>query len=217
MYGHWRDTFGKHVIGLEKYFLISGLADFPGERTVYLAGMLAREFDLEYRKQIQDYIIEDPGELDRTIRKHFQRIGQNAPIITLSRINAEYLTVQLAARALGSIAQTFGIIYSTRYFGVASLYSQLAGKDTQARLYAFMRDHNQTMLSHLTDYLKYVALHWHSLPGKIPPELWKKFGSEINERNRRKDVLDGMRITRKGKNRLSPLELRQMLDDSVGL
>ena len=66
---HWSLTFRSHVLGLED-FLAANIKPrwrdrIPGEHTVYLAGMIARELDRGYLAQIQEYLVEDPGQIDR--------------------------------------------------------------------------------------------------------------------------------------------------------
>ncbi|MCR9144477.1 MAG: hypothetical protein NXI24_19725 [bacterium] len=159
--GHWSRTFRNHVLGLEQ-FLAEHMQPrwrdrLPGEQTVYLAGMIARELDRGYRAQIQDYLVEDPEKIDRIVRRHAQCLGQNAPVVTLSRINAEHATLQIAIDASGDLpgaSRLFLLTLPARYFGIASFYASQAGNQNLARIFDFFRNHLSVVVDILAGYLE---------------------------------------------------------------
>ncbi len=242
---HWSLTFRSHVLGLEE-FLAANLKPrwrdrIPGEQTVYLAGMIARELDRGYRAQIQEYLVEDPEEIDRVVRRHALCLGQNAPVVTLSRINAEHSTLQIAIENAGQASRVFLLRLPARYFGIASAYSLQAGKPDLARTFDFFRNHLAVIVDVLAGYLD--SLEWIEtsdtvdatqnaadfgapgdsrrracVPPRVAPEeleksaAWRRFGSDTNDTNRRKDFWEAARLNPNRKNRLSGMEFRAMLD-----
>ena len=94
----WENMYRLHLLGLEKFLLNRKPSPLSGEQTVYLAGMIARELDLEYKRQAEKFLVQDPEEIDRAVCLHEPYIGQNAPIVTLCKINAERQTIEIACR-----------------------------------------------------------------------------------------------------------------------
>jgi hypothetical protein len=217
---HWTHTFRLHVLGLEQYLVRQmdprSRVRLPGAETVYLAGMIARELDRDYLAQIQDYLVEDPGELDRTARQHAPYLGQNAPLVTISRINAEHLTLQIAGSADASGGTVLHLMIPARYFGIAAFYSLQSGNQTLARIFDFFRNHLALVVEIVAGYIEYLEAHDGEL--EIDPEdivqspTWQKFAGERNDSNRRKEFWEAARLNPRRKNRISGFEFRRMID-----
>ena len=160
---HWSQTFRAHVLGLE-YFLARRLSHdkrralgrFSVEETVYLAGMIARETDHNYLQQIQEYLVADPEEISAVVRRHAPYLGQNAPVVTLSRINAEHMTLQIASGAFGTATGFLQLTVPARYFGIASFYSGQAGNQNLARIFDFFRNHLSVVVEVVAEYIEYL-------------------------------------------------------------
>ncbi len=208
---NWRESFRLHVIGLERFLDDRGGENIAGEHTVYLAGMIARGMDDAYFEQIENYLLDDPGAIDAAIRRHEPYIGQNAPIVTLSRINAEHLTFQLAA-AEGEITRFFEMSIPTRYFGIASFYSEQAGDRTLSSIFAYFRNNLPLILDVLTGYLNFLEENGDALHGAFTRETWERLGTESNERNARKERLERMGLDSRRKPRISRSEFNKMID-----
>ncbi|MEQ9365109.1 MAG: hypothetical protein RIF32_12735 [Leptospirales bacterium] len=235
---HWSRTFRKHVLGLEQFLAAHFKARWrdriPGEQTVYLAGMIAREMDRGYLAQIEEYLVEDPERIDLLVRRHSQCLGQNAPVVTLSRINAEHATLQVAIDTLGDDGganRLFMLNLPARYFGIASFYSSQAGNQALARIFDFFRNHLVVVVEILAGYLESLEKsvdegdqarsagrsEFFQAPGVAPEDLagsaaWRRFGDDTNERNIRKDFWDAARLNPARKNRITGLEFRSMID-----
>lgn len=219
---HWSRTFRNHVLGLEQFLADNVKPRFrdrlPGEQIIYLAGMIAREMDRAYLAQIQDYLVEDPHEMDQAVRRHAPYLGQNAPLVTLSRINAEHATLQIATTgsAAGDVSQVFLLTLPARYFGIASFYSSQAGNQTLARIFDFFRNHLAVVVEILAGYIENLDEKDWDLD--VDPEqlaqstAWKKFAAETNEVNKRKDFWEAARLNPAKKNRISGIEFREMID-----
>lgn len=206
---HWRDAFSYHLGGLETFLLNRRGRRLNGETTVYLAGVVARESDQEYRRAVSVFRIDHPEELDLAVRRHDPYLGQNAPLVTLSRVNAERLTYELA---LDRGAAQLRRMLPGKYFGIAAYYSHMAGKRQLATLFDFFRNHLGLVIDVIAGYIDWLEREGYELDRLPSPELLKKFGAEINELNRRKEFWDAARIDTRRINRIAPYEARQMLD-----
>ncbi len=216
---HWSRTFRFHVLGLEFFLAAPGTftagvrRHMSAENTVYLAGMIARETDSAYLEQIRTYLVEDPEAMDQTVRRHDPYLGHNAPLVTISRINAEHLTLQFAGeRGDGSLTDVVHLMVPAKYFGIASYYSLQAGNHAFARIFDFFRNHLSMIVDVLAGYLDYLEERAGVLPEEIPVAVWERLGMDSNERNRRKEFWEAAGINTSRKNRLIPLELREMLN-----
>jgi len=207
----WKQTYRLHVLGLETFQSRLARPVFNGEQTVYLAGMIARELDGEYRRQCEAFYLDDATELESAIRRHGAYIGQNAPVALLARINAERWTAELAAAS----ADSDGIIQflmPARFFGVAAYFSHLSGKNLHAAIFDDLRNRYTRLVELLRGYLQFLTEE--GVDPAAPPcrELLQRFGGERNERNRRKETLEAMGLHTNHRNRLAPFEFRRMLD-----
>lgn len=210
---HWKYVYKAHLLLFER-FLLTRKAQITSDHTVYLSGMLARHTDRDYQSQIQGLLFEDAEELDQTIRRHDPYLGQNAPIVTLSRINGEHLTVGIAFERLkGTTAsQEFKALVPSRCFGVAAFYSRESGNRHLSEILGFFHHHHKLVLDLLTDYLSFLERDAVLMSESLPSELWRRFGAEKNERNEKKEWWEARGIDLKGKETLSRDELRKMLD-----
>ncbi|HBS03670.1 MAG TPA: hypothetical protein DEA96_01815 [Leptospiraceae bacterium] len=209
----WKSVYRVHLMLLER-FLLQKKSSLESEHTVYLSGMLARHLDREYQQQIEDLLFEDVDELDSTIRKHDPYLGQNAPIVTLSRINGEHLTVAIAFERLKGHSETLNLqsAIPSRCFGVAAFYSREAGNRQLSRIFGYFHHHHKLILDLLTDYLSFLDRDADLLPDNIPEELWQKFGREKNLRNEKKEWWEARGIDLKSKEGISKEEVMRILD-----
>jgi len=205
----WQHTFRFHVLAMEHFLGKNKSISFPGDKCVYLAGMVARQTDEKYCKQIAAMLIEDPAQIDLAVRRHDPYIGQNAPIVTLSKINAEYITVRLAVSP--RIALPFETRFPIRLFGLASQYSYLAGNRTMGDIFHFLRNHFGLVLDLLHGYLEYLQKNAQRLE-EASESMWKRFGSEKNDRNAKKDNWEKRGIDLKKVPQISPAELNAMIN-----
>lgn len=211
---NWKSIYRAHLIVLERFLARKPANWINSEKTVYLCGMLARHTDLEYQKQIESFLLEDPEQLEAAIRRHDPYLGQNAPLVTLSRINGEHLTIALAFELADGQQPSAGLraSVSSRYFGVAAFYSREAGNRQLSQIFAFFQHHQKVVLDLLSEYLGYIARPDFQMSERIPAELWEKFKLEKNERNQKKDWWERRGITLGKKESISSAELRQMLN-----
>ena len=208
----WRQSFRVHVLVLERFLLETRRAKFEGEHIVYLAGIIARRLDAAYQEQIRNLLLESPEELETIIRSHAPYIGQNAPIVTISRINAEYLTVELAF-AGPSAGASFLMRLPARYFDVAAFYSREAGNRSLADLFSFMRKHQQMVLELLTDYWKFLEQETSIMSEEgLPGALWDRFAAQVNDRDAKKERWERMGVDPKHKQHIHREEFNKMLD-----
>lgn len=212
--GHWKETYRIHVLNLERFLLSSGDVSISGEQAVYLAGMIARKMDLAYQRQVRELLWEDhPGAADQLIRKHDPYIGQNAPIVTLSRINAEYLTLAIAHKGDASLRKLTMPI-PARYFRIAGHYAGQAGNRTLAELFRFLGNHLPLVLDVLEGYFNFVEAFGDQAEIRLSPAIWERFGAEINERNAKKEGWERRGIDSARKTHISRAEFNRMIDFS---
>lgn len=147
-YGKWSETYSVHLYRLEQCQYARRQSLLSGELTVYLAGMIARQLDPEYRKQLSSYLFEDPGDLGRKIRRHDPYIGQNAPIVFVSRINAEHRTFSIALNADHS-----STMVPSNLFAIASHYSYKSGNIQLASIFNEFRFQIRNVIYLLAAYL----------------------------------------------------------------
>jgi len=209
--GHWKETFRIHVLNLERFLFSRGTPAISGEQSVYLAGMIARKLDRAYQSMIRDMLWEDPQAADYLIRKHDAYIGQNAPIVTLSRINAEYLTLQIARKGDPSLRE-LTMSLPARYYGIASYYSNQAGNRTLAEIFRFLGNHLPLVLDILEGYFNYVEAFGDRSETHLASEFWERFGNQINERNAKKEGWEKRGIDPSRKTHISRAEFNRMID-----
>lgn len=208
----WRQSFRLHVLVLERFLAERSRERLTGEQIVYLAGVIARRLDAAYQEQIRELLLESPQQLDDLIRGHAPYIGQNAPIVTISRINAEFLTVELAFLGPSS-ATAFLMHVPVRYFDVAAFYSREAGNRSLADLFSFMRRRHDEVVELISGYRIYLEEGLAHDPGRgLPETLWERFGTERNERNNRKERWERMGVDPKRKQHIHREEFHKMLD-----
>lgn len=192
--GYWKETYRRHLLGLGR-FLEKRSQSIQGENFVYLAGMIARWLDKDYKDDSESFLVENPEEIDRVIRRHSPYIGQNAPVVTISKLNAEFFTITIAKKEK-SIFRQIELRTPGRFFKIASTYSYYAGNRTHAEIFAFFAQKIDGIAEVLGDYLD-------SLEGELPSEepisegLWTEFGKFQNSRNKKKEWNDKMHINEK--------------------
>ncbi|GBF50320.1 hypothetical protein LPTSP4_18450 [Leptospira ryugenii] len=178
--GQWSSTYPKHLLAMETLFQQRRQSLHP-EVSVYLAGLVARRLDSEYWTQVeQTFLVESPEEIYDLIRKHSLYIGQNAPIVTTSRYNAEHLMINIA---LDQQSYQFLLKIPSKYYGIASTYSYYAGNETLGRILQFLSRHTQQIIDQLRAYM-------HSIqdrdeipePSPILKELWDKFSKGVESK-----------------------------------
>ncbi|PJZ69281.1 hypothetical protein CH373_14345 [Leptospira perolatii] len=179
--GHWRGTYSSHILLLENFLRpISGKPG--GEACVYLAGLIARRLDDSYSEAALTYLLEDPSEIDGIVRTHIPYIGQNAPIVTISKINAEFLSFSLAMRENGSFHR-LEILAPKKLFSLASTFSYRSGNQVLGGIFGYFSSELDRILELLSDYLCFLGEE----PSPFPPSSsisWSdRFESEKNERN----------------------------------
>lgn len=204
-----------HLFALEQYVARERLLRLPGDKSVYLAGMIARHADREYKEQTQDFLVESPEQIDLFVRMHDPYIGQNAPIVTVARINAERMTYDLAQARRS--AYSFELRFAVRLFGLASHYSYQAGNRTMGEIYYFLRNHFPVVLQLLQGYLEALENNPDSFQEAMETAsrvLWERFGREKNDRNAKKEAWEKMGINLKKKPVISPAELGGMINFS---
>ena len=212
-YPVWKSVYRTHLLFFER-FLLGRKIQLTSEHSVYLCGMLARHTDRDYQAQIQGMLFEDAEELDETIRRHDPYLGQNAPIVTVSRINGEHHTVALAFETLKgeSASSNLKLSVPSRCFGVAAFYSREAGQRQLSEIFRFFHHHHKLVLDLLSEYLDFLEKDVALLPDKIPAELWARFGQEKNLRNEKKEWWEARGIDLKGKETISKEEVMRILD-----
>lgn len=204
----WEETFRIHLVALENFQ--RGRKPLSGENTVYLAGMIARELDDHYRENTRAFLVRTPDEIDRAVRSHDPYIGQNAPIVTLSRINAEHLTFEIAV----SRVHRAHLRIPARYFAIAAYYSYQAGKPSLAKIYSSFRSNLGDIASLVSDYFRYMLQN--KPEEKISKEIMKRFASVTNERNAVKDWRESLRFKSSKKTSVSMHELSEMMNFGRG-
>ena len=207
----WRQSFRLHVLVLERFLIETRRERLAGEQIVYLAGVFARRFDPAYQQQIRDLLLDSPEDLDRLIRRHSPYIGQNAPIVTISRINGEYLMVELALNG-PSASYSFLMRLPPRYFDVAAFYSREAGNRSLADLFSFMRKHTESIVQLFSGYQEFLETRMDLPEEALPGELWDRFAAELNDRDAKKERWERMGVDPKHKQHIHREEFNKMLD-----
>jgi len=205
-------AFRFHLLALEHYISEERLLRLPGDKSVYLAGMIARQADPGYTEQTEDFLLESPEQIDLFVRSHDPYIGQNAPIVTVSRINAERITLDLAKKRRE--AYSYELRFAARLFGIASQYSYLAGNRTLGEIFYFLRNHFPAVLRLLQGYLTFLEGRA-DRPQQIErasETMWERLGRQRNERNEKKEAWEKMGINLKKKAMISPAELGGMIN-----
>ncbi|MCB1176845.1 MAG: hypothetical protein KDK36_04610 [Leptospiraceae bacterium] len=206
--GVWKDTYSHHLLGLGR-FLEKNKTSMQAENFVYLAGMIARWLDKDYKEDTETFIMEDPEEMDHVVRRHSPFIGQNAPVVTISRLNAEFLTITIAQKEK-SVFRQFELKTPKKFFGIASTYSYQAGNKNLAEIFRFFSMKINPITEVLGSYLD-------SLDGKLPEHspitegLWDKFGKSLNSRNKRKEYNEKMGIEEEIVDRDSEVEVNKLI------
>ncbi len=209
--GHWKETYRIHILNLERFLCSGKGSPLSGEQAVYLAGMIARRLDQVYQTMIQDLLWEDPTAADQLIRKHAPFIGQNAPLVTSSRINAEFLTLEIALggeHARGSLE----ISVPARYFGIAAFYAREAGNQTLAELFRFLGNHLPLVLNILEGYLEFLSETGDGSQSELPMAVWERLARETNERNAKKEWWEARGLSPGRKTHIARSEFNRMID-----
>lgn len=209
----WKQTFRVHVLILERFLLQSRLLRVNAEQLVFVAGMVARRLDAAYQLQIQDFLLEEPDQLDGLIRRHAPYIGQNAPILTISRINGEFLIVDVAFKDRPGVT-AFDLSVAARYCDVAAFFARQAGNRSLADLFAFLRKNCEEVVRALAAYQTFLANGGPSETAKLPAGLWERFATERNDRNDKKERWERMGLDAKHKQHIDREEFNRMLDFS---
>ena len=209
--GHWKETYRVHVLNLERFLSSGGRPSLSGEQSVYLAGMIARRLDRNYQAMIQELLWEEPEAVDQLIRRHEPYIGQNAPIATLSRINAEFFTLEIALQGDASL-RSLTMALPARYFAVASHFTHQSGNKTLADLFRFLGNHLSLVLDILEGYLDFIEAFGDHPDRPLSPEAWERFGSEANERNAKKEWWEARGLSPGKKTHISRAEFNRMID-----
>ncbi|TGK14122.1 hypothetical protein EHO60_01905 [Leptospira fletcheri] len=192
--GSWNGTFRSHVLLLENF--LSPLSSKPGgEICVYLAGLIARRLDEAYSSACLSFILEDPSEIDGIVRSHQPYIGQNAPIVTISKINAEFLSFALATKG-DQAWRSLEILAPKKLFSLASVFSYRCGNAALGNIFGVFSTELDLLLNILGAYLRYIEEN----PDRFPPatlseNVSERFSEEINERNRYKERNPGAEDT----------------------
>ncbi len=147
--GPWRETFPDHLYWLEDYQWTHEGPVFSGDLTVYLAGMVARQLDLDYIEDSREFLLDDPAEIRSEIRKHGPFIGQNAPIAFISRVNAEHMTFGLAS---GS-EQIISLTLPASLFGIAAQYFTQAGNTHLGQIFRELGSQLNGVVGRISGYL----------------------------------------------------------------
>lgn len=174
-HGYWRDTFRHHIIGIERE-LENSRFRFSGELVVYLAGMVARELDTNYKQESKMFLLESPEQMDEIVKQHILFLGQNAIIVTYSKINAEHLTYNLAVSS-ENFFKTLELRRIAKLFSIASTFSHYSGNHLLGKIFS-------TIAKNLHSIVEFLEIYLCHLDGKlpelepIPEQTWKKFGKE---------------------------------------
>ena len=177
-HGYWRDTFPNHLIGMERELEFFSF-QFSAEIIVYLAGMVARQLDKDYKKDSQIFLLETPQKMEELIQKHILYIGQNAIIVTYSKINAEHLACNLALSIDSNFSKNFELKQIVRLFHIASTFSYYSGNQLLGSIFNRISRNFLYILKFLESYLT-------KLNGKLPEftplskSIWTRFEKERN-------------------------------------
>lgn len=204
----WNDFFRLHIQFLEDY-LQHRKESISGEPVVYLAGLLARHPDRNYSSQVADYILEDPADMDRFVRQHDPYLGQNAPIVSVARLSAEYKTARLV-RHTGEL-YSWHMRVPARYFGIAAYYAHQSGNRTLSGLYSFLQSQYGFIIDILRGYIAYLT-EKEKTDAEISESVWNRFATESNERNDKKEWWAKRGIDLSKKDGLGKYEFNRMID-----
>ncbi len=211
--GYWKDTYSRHLLGLGR-FLEKKRQVLRGENFVYLAGMIARWLDKDYKEDTEGYLVENPAEIDQVVRRHAPYIGQNAPVVTVSKLNAEFFTITIAQKE-NSVFKQFELKTPKKFFSIASTYSFYSGNRTQGEIFGFYAEQIHNIAEILGDYLE-------SLEGELPSEspitvgLWDEFGKFQNTRNTKKEQNEKRKITEKKMEKDSEVQMTKIVTSFRG-
>ncbi len=209
----WKKSFQNHILVFEK-FLLDTKSELPGEQTVYLAGMLTRQSNSSYLRQIRRFLLRSPEELDTLTRKHYLCIGQNAPVYFISRINAEYITVKLVSKKAKQGYTNWEKLIPIRYFEVASIYAYQAGNRTLGSIMSYIYKNYHSILSLLSVYMEFLKENQPSPNDPIQKPLWQRFAQVHNERNNKKEYWEAHGLSEKHKTHIHRHEFNQMINFS---
>lgn len=179
--GSWKETYPKHLMAMETCFLENNYT-IPPQYSVYMAGIVSRRFDKEYWKDVENqFLVEYPEEIENLIRRHHQYIGQNAPIVTFSRYNAEHHFMLNAIEESENLA-FLRLRLPIRYFGIASTYSYYAGKKFLGDIFLYFSKNIEFLLKPLQVYLdKIYGKDEIPEPHPLIAEVWKKFSESFKD------------------------------------
>jgi hypothetical protein len=211
--GYWKETYSRHLLGLGR-FLEKKRQILRGENFVYLAGMVARWLDKDYKEDTEGFLVENPSEIDLVVRRHAPYIGQNAPVVTVSKLNAEFCTITIAQKEK-SIFRQFELKTPGKFFSIASTYSFYSGNRTHGEIFGFFAQQIHKIAEILGDYLD-------SLEGELPSEspitdgLWNEFGKFQNPRNTKKEQNEKRNITEKEIEKDAIVHIREIVTSFRG-
>ncbi len=190
------------------------------EHSVYLAGMLARQYDKKYRRQIHAFLFRTPQELQELARCHKPYLGQKAPIYFASRINAEYLTAKFILRWLKGLSKMEQDL-PAYYFHVASIYAYQIGLSLWGAMFSFMYQNYRDILQLLCSYAEFLKSHeLHIISpvlsslGPLPSNVWERLGVPANERNNKKELWEMQNISPKRKAHIPRHEFNEIFNFS---
>lgn len=206
----WRNQLVDHVIFMEHFLDKDASMNMEAEQLVFVAGLLARQLDKSYRRQIRPYLKNEPEEIFQTVRRHDPYFGQNAPVVFLSRANAEYLLVQGASALRRGNAHWYSHVLPGQFFGIASQYSYKAGNFMMGDICAFMQKYLPGLVEWLGGYLEFRRNIIEKEP-HFSPAMWNRFGLEKNARNEFKERWAARGIDSRRLKRIPHSEFQKMI------
>ncbi len=177
--GPWHITFPKHLLALETTLLKKNVK-LQSQVSIYLAGIIARKLDKSYWDEIEaNFLLESPDQIFEIIRNHSVYLGQNAPIVTVSKYNAEHILIQIATQALNYV---FYVRIPARFFRIASTYSYYSGNQKMGDLFFTFSQNIEILLPHITSYMDELKSTGQiPEPNPIIQSLWEKFANSVLE------------------------------------
>lgn len=207
----WRDGLAEHIVCMEHFLERVPCHRLEAEPLVFLAGMLARQLDKSYRRQIRPFIKSNPEDVFCSVRQHDPYLGQNAPVVFLSRANAEFLLVQGASARRRGYNMEIPAQLSESFFGIASKYSYKSGNFVLGDICAFMQNRLAGVQDWLGAYLEHRRKHTR-IPPRTSAGVWQRFGMDRNQRNDFKERWEARGIDPVRLNRIARAEFQKMIN-----
>ncbi len=208
---HDTNQYMSQIVAFEN-FLLDTKNEISGEESVYLAGMLARQSNARYLRQIRRLIFRKPEELDNLISKHYLCIGQNAPVYFIVRTNAEFLTVRLLSRNKKQQLCELEKWKPIAYFQIASEYAHKAGNRVLGEIFAHIYKNYNEIFNILSSYYGFLKKNQPKNIISSASPLWKRFAKVKNERNDKKESWERAGLSEKKKQHLTYHEFNQMIN-----